>query len=266
MVLHPLSQQDVRITGGFWASRQAVNRSASLDLGYQRLRSAGNLDNLRIAAGDATGPVRGPLFMDSDVYKWLEAAAWEYGREPDPELLERIREVSAVVASAQAPDGYLASVQQARFDGRRYTDLPHSQEHYRAGHLFQAAVAQARCTPDRTLLDVSIRLADHLVATFGRGRNDDVDGHPIIESALVELFRETGHHDYLDLARWFVAARGHGSMERHGEAPTYFCDRLPVRDATSVEGHAVRAVYLRTGAADVAAETGDADLLTQIRV
>jgi DUF1680 family protein len=237
-----------------------VNRSASLALGYERLRSAGNLDNLRIAAGDPSGDVRGPVFMDSDVYKWLEAAAWEYGREPDPVLLGRIREVSAVVASAQAGDGYLDSVQQVRFNGKRYTDLPHSHEHYCAGHLFQAAVAQARCTPDRTLLQTATRLADHLVATFGPGRNEEVDGHPIVETALVELYRETGRQDYLDLAGWFLEARGRGSMARHGQAPTYFCDRVPVREATSVEGHAVRAVYLRAGAADVAAETGDADL------
>jgi len=260
VVLRPLTQQDVRITGGFWAQRQAVNRAASLDLGYERLRSAGNLDNLRIAAGDLSGEVRGPVFMDSDVYKWLEAAAWEYGRAPDPGLLGRIREVSVVVASAQAEDGYLASVQQVRYEGKRYTDLPHSHEHYCAGHLFQAAVAQARCTPDRTLLETATRLADHLVATFGPGRNEEVDGHPIVETALVELFRETGRQEYLDLASWFVEARGRGSTARHGEAPTYFCDRLRVRDATSVEGHAVRAVYLRAGAADVAAETGDADL------
>ena len=90
VALRPLTQQDVRITGGFWAGRQAVNRSVSLELGYERLRSAGNLDNLRVAAGDSSGQVRGPVFMDSDVYKWLEAAAWEYSREPDPLLLKRI--------------------------------------------------------------------------------------------------------------------------------------------------------------------------------
>ena len=96
------------------------------------------------------------------------------------------------------------------------------------------------------------------------GRNEEVDGHPIVESGLAELFRETGCQDYLDLAAWFVEARGHGSMERHGEAPTYFCDRLPVREASSVEGHAVRAVYLRMGAADVAIESHDTDLLTAL--
>ena len=152
-------------------------------------------------------------------------------------------------------------MQQVRFDGVRYADLPHSHEHYCAGHLFQAAVAQARCTPDRTLLEMAMRLADHLVATFGPGRNEEVDGHPIVECALVELFRETGRQVYLELARWFVEARGHGSMERHGEAaPTYFCDRIPIREATSVEGHAVRAVYVRMGATDVAAETDDTEL------
>ncbi len=260
VVLRPLTQHQVRITGGFWAGRQSANRTAVVRIGYERLVAAGNLDNLRVAAGAATGPVRGPVFMDSDVHKWLEAAAWEYGRDPDPLLLDRIREVTAVVAAAQAPDGYLDSVQQVRFDGQRYTQLPTSHELYCAGHLFQAAVAQARCTPDTALLDVATRLADHLLATFGPGRNEEVDGHPVVETGLVELSRATGRTAYLDLARWFVQARGHGSVERHGKAPTYFSDRVPVRDATTVEGHAVRAVYLAAGAADVAAETGDSGL------
>lgn len=210
VALRPLGQGEVRITGGFWADRQAANREAVVSVGYERLVAAGNLDNLRIAAGTLIGGVRGPIFMDSDVYKWLEAAAWEYGREPDPQLLARIREVTAVVAEAQADDGYLDSVQQVRFDGERYTHLPTSHEHYCAGHLFQAAVAQARCTPDRALLDVATRLADHLVATFGPGLIEEVDGHPIVETGLVELFRETGRTAYLELARWFVEARGHG--------------------------------------------------------
>lgn len=257
VVLHPLSQRDIRLTGGFWAQRQALNRSTVIELGYERLEAAGNLDNLRVAGGTIQAPVRGPIFMDSDVYKWLEAAAWEYGREPDPLLLSRIREVTAIVTSAQAADGYLDSVQQVRCEGRRYNDLPHSHEHYCAGHLIQAAVAQARCTPDRTLLDVATRLADHLATNFGPGRNVEVDGHPVVETALVELFRQTGRGDYRDLAAWFVEARGHGSMQRQGEMPTYFSDRLPVRAAATVEGHAVRAVYLRAGAADVAAETAD---------
>ncbi|NAZ76348.1 glycoside hydrolase family 127 protein [Kineococcus sp. T13] len=265
VALHPVPLRSARITGGFWAERQGANRRQALRAGHEKLESAGNLQNLRIAAGQARGEVRGPIFMDSDVYKWLEAAGWEHGREPDEELLGWIREVTAVVAAAQAEDGYLDSVQQVRGKGERYVDLPWSHEHYCAGHLFQAAVAVHRGTGESALLDVAVKLADHLVATFGPGRVEEVDGHPVVEMGLVELFRETGTRAYLDLARWFVDARGHGIIETlHGKQPTYFSDRVPVREQTSPEGHAVRAVYLTAGAADVAAETSDADLLAAL--
>ena len=238
---HPVGLDRARITGGFWAPRQTRN-----------------------GEGEAIGPV----FADSDVYKWLEAAAWEYGRNPNEDLLKRQRELTAVVAAAQREDGYLDSVVQLRDgDEGRYKHLVWSHEHYCAGHLMQAAVAQVRCTGDRELLDVAIKLADHLVATFGDGAGQtvDVDGHPVIEMALVELYRETGTTAYLDLAKWFVEARGHGIIKEHGHDPTYFSDRVPVREATTVEGHAVRAVYLAAGATDVALETADTELLEALK-
>jgi DUF1680 family protein len=264
--LRPLGLGEARITGGFWADRQRANGDAAIRVGRRRLDEAGNLENLRIAAGVSTGEVVGPIFADSDVYKWLEAVAWEYGRNPADELLAMQREVTAVVAAAQADDGYLNSVVQVRHRDRgRYFDLPWSHEHYCAGHLIQAAVAQVRCTGDTALLDVAVKLADHLAATFGEDHRHDVDGHPVIETALVELYRETGEARYLELARYFVEARGHGLMAGYGQEPTYFSDRVPVRTATTVEGHAVRAVYLAAGAADVAAELGDAELLDALR-
>jgi DUF1680 family protein len=259
--LRPVPVGAVEITGGLWAARRQVNGEVAIPSGRERLEDAGNLDNLRIAAGQLDGEPRGPVFMDSDVFKWLEAAAWEYARQPSDKLLEAQREITAIVAAAQQPDGYLDSIVQLREGGERYRDLPWSHEHYCAGHLFQAAVAQVRCTGERGLLDVAVRLADHLVATFGEDRRHDVDGHPEVEMALVELYRETGNRDYLELARYFVDARGHGLMEGYGKEPTYFSDRVPVREQTTVEGHAVRAVYLGAGAADVAIELGDAELL-----
>ncbi len=263
--LRPVPLGAVSITGGLWASRQQTNRDVAIPSGRELLETAGNLDNLRIAAGERAGAVRGPVFMDSDVYKWLEAAAWEYGRQPSAELLEAQREVTAVVAAAQQPDGYLDSVVQILDGGERYRDLPHSHEHYCAGHLIQAAVAQVRCTGDRGLIDVAVRLADHLADEFGEDRRHDVDGHPVVEMALVELYRETGESRYLDLARYFVDARGHGLMAGYGAEPTYFSDRISVREQTTVEGHAVRVVYLAAGAADVAVEVGDDELLRALR-
>ncbi|AOX66490.1 hypothetical protein BJK06_12705 [Curtobacterium sp. BH-2-1-1] len=264
LTLRPLPTGDARITGGFWALRQERNGRDAVRGGYALLEAAGNFRNLRIAAGLEEGDATGPIFMDSDVTKWLEAVAWEYGRAPAEDLLELQREVTALYAQAQADDGYLDSVQQIRGKGERYTDLKWSHEMYCAGHLYQAAVAQHRATGDTGLLDVAIKNADHLVRTFGDGPGKvrDVDGHPVVEMGLVELYRETGTRDYLDLAHWFVDARGTGIIERAGGEPTYFSDRVPSRQATTVEGHAVRAVYLAAGAVDVAIETGDTELLT----
>lgn len=264
LTLRPLPTGDARITGGFWALRQERNGRDAIRGGYALLEAAGNFRNLRIAAGLEDGDATGPIFMDSDVTKWLEAVAWEYGRAPSDDLLELQREVTALYAQAQADDGYLDSVQQIRGKGERYTDLKWSHELYCAGHLYQAAVAQHRATGDTGLLDIAVKNADHLVRTFGDGpgKKTDVDGHPVVEMGLVELYRETGNRDYLDLAHWFVDARGHGIIERAGGEPTYFSDRVPSRQATTVEGHAVRAVYLAAGAVDVAIETGDTELLT----
>jgi len=264
LTLRPLPTGDARITGGFWALRQERNGRDAVRGGYALLEAAGNFRNLRIAAGLEEGDATGPIFMDSDVTKWLEAVAWEYGRAPAEDLLELQREVTALYAQAQADDGYLDSVQQIRGKGERYTDLKWSHEMYCAGHLYQAAVAQHRATGDTGLLDVAIKNADHLVRTFGDGPGKvrDVDGHPVVEMGLVELYRETGTREYLDLAHWFVDARGTGIIERAGGEPTYFSDRVPSRQATTVEGHAVRAVYLAAGAVDVAIETGDTELLT----
>ncbi|MEK6309822.1 MAG: beta-L-arabinofuranosidase domain-containing protein, partial [Curtobacterium sp.] len=263
LALRPLPTGEARITGGFWALRQDRNGRDAIRSGYHQLETAGNFRNLRIAAGDEEGEVVGPIFMDSDVTKWLEAVAWEYGRAPAEDLLALQREVTELYARAQADDGYLDSVQQVRGKGERYVDLKWSHELYCAGHLYQAAVAQHRATGDTGLLDVATKNADHLVATFGDGpgRTVDIDGHPVVEMGLVELYRETGTRAYLDLALWFVDARGHGIIERAGGEPTYFSDRVPAREATTVEGHAVRAVYLAAGAVDVAIETGDTELL-----
>ncbi|MGW8432334.1 glycoside hydrolase family 127 protein [Curtobacterium citreum] len=262
LALRPLPTGDARITGGFWALRQDRNGRDAIRSGYDRLDAAGNFRNLRIAAGDEQGEAVGPVFMDSDVTKWLEAVAWEYGRAPAEDLLTLQREVTALYARAQAADGYVDSVQQVRGKGERYVDLKWSHELYCAGHLYQAAVAQHRATGDTGLLEVAVKNADHLVRTFGDGKTVDIDGHPVVEMGLVELYRETGTRAYLDLAHWFVDARGHGIIERAGGEPTYFSDRVPAREATTVEGHAVRAVYLAAGAVDVAIETGDAELLS----
>ncbi|HTJ31757.1 MAG TPA: beta-L-arabinofuranosidase domain-containing protein [Dactylosporangium sp.] len=269
VALRPLAVSASRLTGGFWGPRVAANRAA-IPVLYQRLVDAGNVGNLRVAAGELPGTAEGGTFRDSDVYKWLEAVAWEYARDHDEALLDRLRELTRTIAAAQREDGYLNSAIQVRGE-ERYARLWMSHELYCAGHLFQAAVAAARATGETALLDVATRFADHLAATFGPGRRPELDGHPVVEMGLVELYRQTGVRRYLELAQYFVDARGHGRATKpgfdpsHYADPAHYADRVPVREARTLEGHAVRAVYFAAGATDVAIETGDAELLAAAR-
>ena len=262
--LAPLPLGQVRLSDGHWGQWCEVNRSTTIPLGAPRLEEAGNLYDLRLAAGRESGSYQGPQYQDSDVYKWLEAVAWERGRGDDPELARQHREVTELIAAAQAPDGYLNSYYQVHPELGRFSDLAHGHELYCAGHLFQAAVAQHRATGEDGLLTVAVRYADYLAGVFGPGRLEGVCGHPEIEMALAELYRETGNRRYLELARYFVDARGHGLIVEDRFGPAYFQDRVPLRQAASVEGHAVRALYLAAGATDVAVETGDAGLLAAL--
>jgi DUF1680 family protein len=261
VALRPLSE--TRVTGGFWERPMARNRAA-IPVVYERLVEAGHVRNLRVAAGEATGTVEGAAFRDSDVYKWLEAAVWDGSGHPEVPALTR------TIGAAQRDDGYLNSVIQVSGE-QPYTRLWTSHEHYCAGHLFQAAVAAARAGGDMGLLDVATRLADHLAATFGPHARTELDGHPLVEMALVELYRQTGTPSYLELARHFVDTRGYGRATKpgfdpsHYGDPAHYTDAEPVREAETLSGHAVRAVYFAAGATDVAIETGDAELLAAVR-
>ncbi|HZC71514.1 MAG TPA: beta-L-arabinofuranosidase domain-containing protein [Jatrophihabitans sp.] len=264
--LTPLALGAARITGGLWADRQRVNREVTIPAAHRKLVQSGNLDNFRRAAGNDRGGFRGRLFADSEVYKWLEALAWEQGREPSAELASWQTEATALIAAAQHADGYLNTYFQISPDGaERYADLTLGHELFCTGHMLQAAVAQRRATGVGSLLDVAVRAGDHLVATFGPDRLHGVCGHPEIETALVELYRETGNEDYLRLAAYFVDARGHGLLGPSMFGPSYHQDRVPVREAHTIEGHAVRALFLAAGVTDVYVETGDAALFDAMR-
>ena len=256
------------ITGGFWAARRAVNSEVCIPQGPHLLESAGNLHNLRLAAGQDGGEYRGDLpFLDSDVYKWLEAAAWVEGEaELSAELVGLRDAMVAAVLAAQRDDGYLNSWFQVVKCGQRWADLRWGHELYCAGHLIQAAVAAHRATGDARLLAAAVKFADCIDAAFGpQMKIDGVCGHAEIETALVELYRQTGTARYLELARYFVDRRGHGLLNDEtprgtGPGPVYCQDHVPVREAVAVAGHAVRQLYFLAGVADVATETGEAAL------
>ena len=261
VALRPLGRDSVTITSGLLHQWQERNRSASLPLALRQLETAGNLANLRLAINRDEGDYRGPQFMDSDLYKTLEAIAWEVSRFPSEPLTSFAAQATELLEAAQQPDGYLNSYVQVT--GRpRYANLAYSHELYCAGHLIQAGVAAQRSqgTGGSALFAVARRFADHLVKEF-LGTHDGLDGHPIVETALVELYRETGDEEYLRLASQFVEQRGHGLIGDSGFGSRYLQDHLPVREANQLSGHAVRALYLEAGVVDLATETGDVELL-----
>jgi DUF1680 family protein len=271
----PLPGKAARLAAGLLQEWQQRNLSTSLPLALRQLEDAGNLDNVRLAIRTAAGDplpapapgapapgapgYRGPVFMDSDIYKTLEAIGWELAHGPRPVLASFAAEVVALLERAQRPDGYLNSHFQVSGEPR-YAGLAWSHEMYCAGHLIQAAIALHRGAGQSRLLAVAVKLADHLVREFG-GRAAGLDGHPVIETALAELYRETGTCAYLDLARQFVDQRGHGLAGDSGLGRRYLQDHMPVRTSPTEVGHVVRALYLEAGVTDVAAETGDPELL-----
>jgi len=252
----------VTFTGGFWAERQTVNHKVSLKHAYAMLNKAGNLHNLKMAAGLAAGQYRGMNFSDETVYKWLEAMAWELGRAPDDELQALADEVIALVKAAQQPDGYLNSYYQVVEPDRKWSDLDFGHELYCAGHLIQAAIAFKRAIGDERLLEIVYRFVDHIETIFGPGRKEEACGHPEIEMALVELSRLTAKKDYLHLAQFFLDQRGKKKMRGIGaNGPEYHQDHMAVREAQGVTGHAVRQMYLAAAVADLYMESGEQVLL-----
>ncbi|MFC4590872.1 glycoside hydrolase family 127 protein [Sphaerisporangium corydalis] len=257
----PLGVGDVEIGGGPFGRWQRINRAAGLPLGLDRMERSSVLANLRWAAGEGTGPYRGYRFQDSDLYKLIEAIAWEHGREPGASYPAFVAGSAALLARAQRADGYLNSHYQTVKPDKVFAELEYSHEMYCAGHLFQAAVAAARTGCGAELLAVARRFADHLVAVFLTGGDDGIDGHAEVETALVELYRLTGERSYLELAAKLVGNRGKGMIADSGMGPLYAQDHLPVREADTPVGHAVRQLYLEAGIVDVYLETGDESLL-----
>src|SRR5665647_3504993 len=266
--LAPLAVDAVTLDArGEWGARQERNAAATLPHCTVQLEESGALDNFRRLVGEADRPFRGMVFQDSDLYKHLEALAWEFARTGAAETDAEIDRWAGLLARAQEPSGYLNTAYQGS-GNEHFSQLAQDHEHYCAGHLFQAAVADHRASGSRRLMDVAVRLADHLVEIFGQGRRHDYDGHPEVETALIELSRETGTAAYLDLARQFLDDRG-GRIFTQGERPlahegradAYYIDHLPVREAPTIEGHSVRAFYLEAGVVDLAVQDGDPDLL-----
>lgn len=246
---------EVTLSDAFWAPRLETNRVKSLPHNFKWCEETGRFSNFAKAAGLTEGAFEGIYFNDSDVYKVLEGASYSLAQHPDPLLEKMVDEGIAKIAAAQQEDGYLNTYYTLVEPDRKWTDLRVRHELYCAGHLFEAAVAHHRATGKRTLLDVATRFADLIDHLFGPEARYGVPGHEEIELALVKLYEVTGERRYFDLAKFFLEIRG-DAAKREVFGP-YCQDHVPVRQQSEIVGHAVRAMYLYAGVADVAAYTGD---------
>ena len=254
--LHPVAVDAVILTDEFWEPRRKINREKTLPSQYKHLETTGRLNNFRRAAGKFDGPFEGIYFNDSDVYKWLEAAAWELAFGANEALQAMVDECIELIADAQQADGYLNTYFMFENAAERWSNLKDKHELYCAGHLIQAAVAHYRATDSEKLLTVARRFANCICATFGpksQNKREETDGHEEIEMALVELSRATGEEKYWKQAQFFIEVRGRGTIG--GE--NYHQDHEPLREQKRMTGHAVRHVYFCAGAADLVAENGD---------
>lgn len=276
--VHPVPFTDVLLTGGFWKARQDVNRTVTVPFAMAQCEESGRLRNFdlaaevmrRRAAGDAHCQVVPPTlypFDDTDAYKAIEAASYVLNTHPDPALEQLVDRWIARIAAAQEPDGYLYTFRTMHPDSpghkwvgqKRWENDPIlSHELYDCGHLYEAGYAHFRATGKRTLLEVCLKNANLLWHDFGDGKLRIAPGHEIVELGLVKLYRATGDGRYLKLAQIFLDARGPGG-------PTYNQRQALVVDQRQAVGHAVRANYLYSGMADVAALTGDPRYATAIK-
>ena len=256
----PVGFADVTIEDAFWGPRLQSHKDVTLKVCIDQIENqTGRIRNFENAAR-GEGAHSGIFFDDSDVYKALEGMAYSLQNHPDPALEAKCDEWIDKFAAAQQPDGYINTYYTLTGLDKRWDNMD-KHEMYCAGHMIEAGVAYYNVTGKRKLLDVCIRMADHMMTVFGPGKRDWVPGHEEIELALVKLYRTTGERKYLDFAHWLLEERGHGhgSMGSCGKEwhPGYYQDLVPVRDQTDITGHAVRAMYLFCGMADVAACTGD---------
>ena len=276
----PVPFSAVRITGGFWQQRQETNRTVTVPFALQQCEESGRLKNFdlaaevmrRRAAGEKDFQIKPPTiypFDDTDVYKAIEGASYVLSMQRDPALEAKLDRAIARITAAQEADGYLYTFRTMHPDSpghkwigeQRWEKDPElSHELYNCGHLYEAGAAHFAATGKRTLLDVCLRNAELLWHDFGDGKRRIAPGHEIVEMGLVKLYRATGDTRWLKLAQIFLDARGPGG-------PEYNQRHKLVVDQDTAVGHAVRANYLYSGMADIAALTGDrrySDAITKI--
>ncbi|MBA7639501.1 Non-reducing end beta-L-arabinofuranosidase [subsurface metagenome] len=275
--LTPAQLGSVTIDDSFWAPRMKINRERTIPYEYKMFKATGRMGSLKLGWEPGKEPVP-HFFWDSDIYKWIEAASYSLTTHPDSQLDSLIDGLVGLITKAQQPDGYLNTYYTVVEPGKRWTNLRDRHELYCAGHLLEAAVAHFQATGKRTLLDVACCYADYIDTLFGSkpGKKPGYPGHEEIELALIKLYQVTGERRYATLSKFFVDERGQQphyydrEATERGEDPAKFWagtyeynqSHKPVREQNEAVGHAVRAMYLYSGMADVAAEFGDEQLRT----
>jgi DUF1680 family protein len=256
----------VKIQDSFWSPRLEKHITATLPVCIDQIENrTGRMKNFENAA-KGSGKHSGIFFDDSDVYKALEGIAYSLINHPDATLEAKADEWIDKFAAAQRPDGYINTYYTLTGLDKRWTNMD-KHEMYCAGHMMEAGVAYYKATGKRKLLDVCTRMADYMMTVFGPGKRNWVPGHEEIELALVKLYGVTHQEKYLNFANWLLEERGHGygSMGTEGKwNPAYYQDEVPVRDLSSISGHAVRAMYLFCGMSDVAALKNDAGYIAAL--
>ncbi|MCL5745825.1 MAG: glycoside hydrolase family 127 protein, partial [Acidobacteria bacterium] len=262
--VHPVPIKAVGMGEGFWSPRMRANVARSIPSLLELLEQHGVVDNFRRLSGRSKQERRGPLYTDSDLYKWIEAAALALQSAPAPELERSIDRLTGEILAAQEPGGYLNTYYVGDRAARRFSEMQRSHELYCLGHLLQAGIAYYRATGKRRLLDVGARFADYLAANFGPQKRPALTGHPELEMALVELYRTTGERRYLEFAGYLLSGVERERLRLRESDLRYMFSGRPFTSRTRLEGHAVRAMYACCGATDYYLETGDKQYFTTL--
>ncbi len=276
--IQSVSSQNVELTDDFWSKRIATNRDVTIPYCFEKCEETNRISNFEIAGGLKEGNFEGIRFNDSDVFKIMEGAAYSLQQNYDPKLDKYLDDLIAKIAAAQEDDGYLYTIRTIKGDtaltsregDERWKEVRmHSHELYNVGHMYEAAVAHYNATGKTNFLDVALKNAELIASVYGPNKRHDAPGHQEIEIGLAKLYRTTGKQKYLDLAQFFLDERGKSnirdySSENQWENGAYWQDHKPVIEQTEAVGHAVRAVYMYSGMADVAALTGNQQYIDAI--